>query len=90
MNPVPCREMPRNHGGPAGGAYTAGDMELGVLCALGSKMVKVWSGHLCMTVASQVPISPVIGKDEEDIGLIICRFFVELAGRGQKNQAYTE
>ena len=47
-------------------------------------------GHLRMTVASQVPVSPVIGENEEDIRLIICCFIAVLAGRNQENQASTE
>ena len=67
---VARREVAGHDRGPAGRTHAAGNREAVEIRALFGKAVNIRRFDIRVPVATQVTPTPVVGKDEQDVGLI--------------------
>ena len=61
-------------------------MRIGKTPALGSKPINVWRLNLGRTIATQIPISQIIGENENNVRLVcLCGIYWLSATRRMKN-----
>ena len=70
---VASRELPRHHRRSTGRTHSAGNRESFKVRALACQAIDVGSSHIRMPMTRQIAPTPIVSKDEKDIGLFADR-----------------
>ena len=67
---VSGRKVPRHHGSTARRTNATSNSEAMKVRPLTGKPINIWCFHIRVTMAAQITPSPVISKDENNVGLL--------------------